>query len=497
MLGAFVKEFTKYVPSQVLPALIGFFSIPVITRLFPPAEYGDYTLVMAAVAVLTVFSGWLGMGVIRFYEPNRAAGREAVFKTNALLLCAGTVATIGLVALAILSLLRPSLPERLWPLLLIGLLVFVGRGFADALGQFLRVQHRMGWFGFYKSWEVGGALALGLLLVALGWRVEGLLWGAASASLLVVPLLGRQALGRGGWSWHRAGLLSQARELAAYGFPLVASNLAAWVLSLSDRYLLGFYRSSYEVGLYAVSYSIAEKSILMLASLFMLASGPMAVELWEKEGEKAGAEFVRNVTRFFLLLCVPAVVGLSVLARPAMSVLTGPEYQSGYLVLPWVAAGAFFIGLQQRFQTGLIFRKNTAPIMAAMLGAAAFNLFLNVIFIPLYGYLAAAVTTLVCYVALAAFMVVVSRREFRWPFPFATLVRSGLASALMAAVVYPVGRGLTASAAVNLAVGVFLGAVVYALGLLVTGEITPAERRKVRQALGRRSGFAGFQGRVR
>jgi len=65
--------------------------------------------------------------------------------------------------------------------------------------------------------------------------------------------------------------------MAKYSFPLVLGNLAAWVLSLSDRYILEFFRGSQEVGIYSASYAISEKSIFLLVSLFMLASGPISM----------------------------------------------------------------------------------------------------------------------------------------------------------------------------------------------------------------------------
>lgn len=47
MSKSFINDIYKYLPSQVISAVLGFISIPVITRLFPPGDYGNYVFIMA------------------------------------------------------------------------------------------------------------------------------------------------------------------------------------------------------------------------------------------------------------------------------------------------------------------------------------------------------------------------------------------------------------------------------------------------------------------
>ncbi|GAG39100.1 unnamed protein product, partial [marine sediment metagenome] len=67
MTEGFLKDIFKYMPAQVVPGIVGFVSIPIITRLFLPQDYGNYSLVMATVMILTTLLGWLTMSIIRFY----------------------------------------------------------------------------------------------------------------------------------------------------------------------------------------------------------------------------------------------------------------------------------------------------------------------------------------------------------------------------------------------------------------------------------------------
>jgi hypothetical protein len=67
MIKGFLKDAAKYLPAQIAPAIVGFISIPIITRLFAPEDYGNYSLVMATVMILVTLVGWLSMSIIRFY----------------------------------------------------------------------------------------------------------------------------------------------------------------------------------------------------------------------------------------------------------------------------------------------------------------------------------------------------------------------------------------------------------------------------------------------
>jgi O-antigen/teichoic acid export membrane protein len=135
------------------------------------------------------------------------------------------------------------------------------------------------------------------------------------------------------------------------------------------------------------------------------------------------------------------------------------------------------LGLQQKFQAGFIFSTKTHPVMIAIASAGLINIGLNLLLVPRYGYMAAAMTTLVGYIVLLAIMVISSRKYFIWDFPFRSLGRAVLSSAIMAAAIYPVGNSLTSSPILNLTAAISIGLVLYFALLILFGEIQPGEKR--------------------
>jgi len=57
MIKDLFKDMTKYLPSKVIPAIVGIVALPIITRLFSPADYRNYVLVIATVSILSTLAG--------------------------------------------------------------------------------------------------------------------------------------------------------------------------------------------------------------------------------------------------------------------------------------------------------------------------------------------------------------------------------------------------------------------------------------------------------
>ena len=119
--------------------------------------------------------------------------------------------------------------------------------------------------------------------------------------------------------------------------------------------------------------------------------------------------------------------------------------------------------------------------MFAIITSSLLNLGLNFLLVPKYGFIAAALTTVVSYAFLLVLMVVISRRFFIWEFPFKSLGKVICASAIMGLVVlFIVGNGLTSSTLLNLIVGICIGTVVYLLMLLLLRELQEEEIQELR-----------------
>jgi O-antigen/teichoic acid export membrane protein len=480
MIKSFLKDSIGYLPAQIAPALIGFISIPIITRIFTPQEYGNYILALATISILTTLSGWIPISIIRFYPQYEKEEKTEYFFNTAISFALLTVFIITGLFLLILAVIKNKISANLFYLLFVSAGVFIFVAFFEFFQYWLRVKRKVPWYSGFFIWKSVMSLAIGLGLIFLfKLGIESLLIGIVLSILIILPLLWKKAAG--GYSIQIPELKKNLyKQMSSYSMPLVFGNLAAWILSLSDRYILEGFRGSGEVGIYSASYNISEKSVMMITTLFMLAAGPLGVHIWEKEGKEKSAEFASKVTRYYLLICIPAIVGLIVLSRPIVQIMTGDKYLEGYIIFPFIVSGVLFLGLQQRFQSAFVFFKRTKYITFSIIASGLLNLLLNFIFIPVYGYYAAAVTTLVSYVFLLFLMVVLSRRFFVWPFPFTSLIKVLISSVILGAVVFFAGKIVDFSHLFNLFCGIIAGVIVYFAFLYLLGEFSANEKSVIK-----------------
>jgi O-antigen/teichoic acid export membrane protein len=487
MGDGFLKDIAKYLPAQIVPGIVGLISMPVVTRIFPPAEYGHYNLVMATVMVLSTVFGWLPTSITRYY-PTYARQEQQLEVFKATVTSLGVVALIVLCALYYVALLVLGawMSATLWSLLMIGGLLFAVTCAFNLFQSILRSKRFVGRYSAFAVWQSVAGFGLGIaMILLLGLRVEGLLLGATFSIVPILPLLWRAAMDAGVRIRLDRTDLKIAKTMFFYGLPLMVGNLAAWVLSLSDRYVLGLLRGTSEVGLYSLSYNIADRSIMLLATLFLMAEPAIGVRIWENQGEADSQRFVANVARLYLLLCIPVAVGLSVVSKLVVRLLGGEEYAEGYRIVPFVLFGVVLLGLQQRFHWGLLYHQKTGPITVALVVAGLLKVLLNILFVPRYGYFAAAVTTLICYAVSMCLIIWFSRRLYVWRFPYRSLLKIAVASAIMGVVVHYFERASILAPVLRLLVCMGVGAVVYAAVLLALREFSSQEIGAVRQAVSR------------
>lgn len=485
MVGNLLKDMVKYLPAQVVPGIVGFISIPIITHLFPPGEYGNYILVMATISMFSTIVGWLSLSIIRFYPAYERDKKLDEFYGTVLKMTFISILVFSFIFSILLLVLKSHISARLYPLMWIGVLLFILTSCFLLLLEFLRAKRQISWYSGFKIWNCIAAIGFGILLViAFHFGVDGLLWGSVLSLVVAFPFLWKISVGKAPLRSKNISI-PLTSQIAKYGFPLAIGNLAAGILSLSDRYFLEFFRSSQEVGIYSASYGISEHGIMLISALFALTTGSIVYNIWEKEGEEKSKEFLNKLTRYYLLICIPAVVGLSVLAKPLITILTVQEYHEGYQIIPLVALGAFFLGLQHRFYPGINFYRKTHFIMFSIIVTGLLNIGLNFLLVPQYGYPAAAFTTLISYVFLLVLIVAVSRRFFIWEFPFKSLGKVICASAIMGVVVYTVGNDLTSSTLLNIIISVCVGIVVYLLMLFLVREIREEEIQELQVIRGK------------
>lgn len=475
-----VRLLFSYLPARLLPALTGFILTPLITRLFTPAEFGYWALAGGISDFLYALAcSGIGASVVRFFEACRVRLQINEFFTSLACSLGLSILPTATASLLVLHLFQSRVPERLYPLAQIAVLVFAFQSLFNVLANLLVARQQSAAFTAFQLLNRYGGIAAGLAFVlVLGCRVEGLLWGTLLVLALCVPFMLPRALKGLDVRFALPGG-SHLRKMWGYGLPLAFGNTAMWGLRLSDRYLIGFFRPESEVGIYAAAYNLSGKSIEILAAVFGLSTFPILVKVWENDGREAAEQVLVLFTRLYLLLGIPAAAGLSLFASPFLSLFAARSYHEGYRVVGPVAFSAFFWELALIAGFGLLIHGKTQVVAANQIAAAGLNVGLNLLLLPRHGFLVAGFTTLAGYLVLFILQHFSSRRYLTWRFPFKSLWNILAATALMGALAYGV-YGLSGSR-LELRPAHFLFSLALALPvyfgtLWLLGELNEAER---------------------
>jgi O-antigen/teichoic acid export membrane protein len=251
-----------------------------------------------------------------------------------------------------------------------------------------------------------------------------------------------------------------AANLLAFGIPVVVSTAGYLVLSVSDRFLLSRLASLSQAASYTVAYSLGTLLNVLVIMPFMLAWPAAMFSI--ARGTDAQRTF-QVLFRWFGPFLLLATFAFSPAAILILLLLFPPSYHSAAPIIPLVAASLMFYGVSIIFGVGPgVRRKNWYTTGLTML-AAAVNLGANLILIPAYGSIGAAISTLVAYVLLAFGAYAVN--QMIYPVPF-EIGRFGLGLGV-GIVLYSAVSALARILSLSLACTLYLGALVLYGALLL------------------------------
>lgn len=484
MLKRFVKDLVIYMPSQFLPAITAFITTPILTRMLLPDEFGYWALASSISSFLVaIAASGLGSAVVRYYPAYKSKDELDSFWATMGLSVNALIALVAIVGFVVLFFFKGILPPVLEPYLPIVILIYVTDSLFTVLLSAIRVQHRSGSYTTFRLLVKYGGLGIGIALVYFGgFRVEGLLLGTFAINLILLPPLAYLATDGKGIHPKRF-LFADALQMMQYAWPLTLANVAMWGLRVSDLFIIRLFGLDREVGLYSVSYDLSAKSIELLVMLFLLSVSPFVMNTWENEGQTATENALSMMTRVYLILCLPAAVGLSVLAFPFVSLLTAPEYHEGASITGFIVFSSFLWGLAQISMMGTQVKKDTLRLGVNTVVAALTHIVLQLLLVPQFGYRASAISTLVGYSVLLLLNVQALRRHFKWKFPYRTLINVGIASIAMGFFAWWIYT-LTESSGVgpsfiHLLLSIFAAVLFYFGCVWVIGEIKPEEKASI------------------
>ncbi|MBQ2756931.1 MAG: polysaccharide biosynthesis C-terminal domain-containing protein, partial [Clostridia bacterium] len=185
------------------------------------------------------------------------------------------------------------------------------------------------------------------------------------------------------------------REMLAYSLPMIPTVIAWWVMQLSDKYMVVLFCGLAASGIYSVSYKIPS----ILSTVTSIFTNAWQISAFENQAQEDYSAFVTVIYRWFVvanvMICAFLITGSKLLGV----VLFQKEYFIAWTYVPILLLAYLFSGLSGLLASVFSAAKNTKPLFHSTVVGASLNIVLNFIFIPKYGAMAAAYTTLVGFLA--------------------------------------------------------------------------------------------------
>ena len=368
---------------------ISVITTPIFTRLLSTAEYGQYNVFNSWYGIISIFvalrlsMGVYAQGLVKFEEERNRFSSSLQGLT--LVLCTAWTLIYIVFHSGINSLLNLTTVQMLAMLLMI---------WTTAVFEFWASEKRVTYS--YRP------LVILTLIISLAKPIVGIILVINADDKVTARILGLALVELIGYSWMFFVQMRRGRQFFSgqfwkyaikFNLPLIPHYLSMTVLNSSDRIMIGNMVGDGAAGIYSLAYSISMIMTLINTSLSSTISPWMY--------QKIKAKRVHDISRIAyitLFIIAAANIVLIAFAPEAVTIFAPEEYHEAIYCIPPVALSVYFMFMYDLYAKFEFYYEKTPYIMiASMIGAVA-NIILNYVFIKMFGYIAAAYTTLACYI---------------------------------------------------------------------------------------------------
>ena len=253
------------------------------------------------------------------------------------------------------------------------------------------------------------------------------------------------------------------------GVPLMGVSISVALLNQIDKYLVvGFY-GNILYAYYSNNNSIASGLFTMISVGIMRGVYPAVLRGWREGGKAAAKPLLDQGVRLYLLIAVPAVAGLTAVALPLSRFLFPAKYAAGAPVIAYTALAMLFMGLTEYANKAYELEQSTVHVLQNSAIAAVIKVVSSVILLKTLGFTGGALGSVVAFASYFIITCVRVRSRFLFrvaPISLVRIIVSALlgGAAAFACTLLPVGN------LIRLGAAVVVGAGVYAVCIIVSGE---------------------------
>jgi O-antigen/teichoic acid export membrane protein len=213
------------------------------------------------------------------------------------------------------------------------------------------------------------------------------------------------------------------QRMMRYSLPLLLVSFAGMINEVLDRSLLKIYLVGsldfrlHEIGIYGAAYKIPTL-MMILTTAFNYAAEPIFFSNANKDDAK---ELYARTAHIFSIVASVGFLGI-LLYVDVLQYLLGKDFREGLHIVPILLLANVFFGMYNCFSIWYKLSDKTIIGTYIAFGGAAITLLVNIIGIPLFGYVASAFATLFCYAFICITTYFVGQRYYPVAYPIGRIM---------------------------------------------------------------------------
>jgi O-antigen/teichoic acid export membrane protein len=210
-------------------------------------------------------------------------------------------------------------------------------------------------------------------------------------------------------------------EILKIGLPMLLTTATSLLITSIDILMLGFFKTTFEVGIYDIAIKFSILAGIALLGINAIAT-PKFSEFYSSKDFKGLKRIVRWSSKFIFWTTIPVLMILIFFPKQLLSIY-GEEFTQASSALVILALGQLVSSLSGSVGNILKMTDHHKLFQFIMIGALLLNICLNVVLIPIYGIVGAAIATsssIAFYNLMGVFFVYKKLNLISFYFPFLT-----------------------------------------------------------------------------
>lgn len=367
---------------------LAFLTMPIFTRLFTQEDYGIVSVYNAyAGIVVIIMTANLHASVARYYYEKKPDFNEFLGTTVIL-----TSITFSINTIIFLLFYNEFARLMRLPGIIPLLLIFTSLFSTFNLIYFQIIQAKQKSLEYALISIITGICSVSLALIFISSLNENRYLGQIWAYFIISFLF---------FLYFLARILSSAKliinkehikYILYFSVPLIPYYLSSTILAFFDRIMINYTVGSAAAGVYSLGYNIA----MLLAIVIFATQTALMPDFFKFLNDKQFSRLDALISKVSSLISL-AAFGLILFTDEIFLILVDQKFHEGAVVVPIVVVGYVFFGMFNVYGRYIGYIKKTLYSSLVLILSGILNIALNVIFVPQYGFIAAAYTTTVSY----------------------------------------------------------------------------------------------------